>query len=293
MLRRIEFVVREMATALVRHPLMTFAAASSAAAALAIVGGAALAWMNLNRWDEQMLGEVEATAYLRPELGRPQAMAVYDQVRDWPEVRGATFVTREELLRRLQRRLGSDPGLLRLSPNPLRDAIEVQAARPEQVPALARKLGSLPDVEQVITAQSTLHTLLAMRRVVRLTGLIGGALLVLAAVAIISNTIRLTLFARRREISIMQMVGATDRFVAAPFVLEGMAHGLIGSLLACALLFPGYSALVANWPLPSFPLLPERHLLDVAIALVAAGVVVGVSASSVSVARFLRRQPII
>ena len=105
-LRRLEFVMREMALALVRHPLMTFAAVSSAAAALAILGGAALLWFNLNRWGEQVLSEVQVTAYLRRYLPRPQAMVVYGQVRSWPEVRRAAFVTQEELLERLQRRLG-------------------------------------------------------------------------------------------------------------------------------------------------------------------------------------------
>ena len=294
-LRRLEFVMREMALALVRHPLMTFAAVSSAAAALAIVGGAALLWFNLNRWGEQVLSEVQVTAYLRRYLPRPQAMVVYGQVRSWPEVRRAAFVTQEELLERLQRRLGSNPGLLRLNPNPLPDAIEVQTVDAEQVRGLARRLVALPDVERVISAQTTLRTLLTMRRVVRLIGLVGGGLLALGALVIISNTIRLTLFARRREISIMQMVGATDRFVAAPFVLEGVAHGLSGALVACAILIPGYLALARAWQnhLPAFPPLPQRDLVDLAIALVAAGVLFGAAASLASVGRFLRHQPII
>lgn len=293
-LHRIEFVLREMAIALGRHPLMAFAAVGSAAAALAIVGGAALVWLNLNVWGEQMLSEVRVTAYLRHHLPRAQAMAICREVRGWPEVKSASFVTKEDMLKRFQERLEADSSLLELSPNPLSDAVEVEAVDARQVPALHRELEAKPSVETVMSAQSTVKTLLTLRRAVRLVGLVGGGLLVLASLAIIYNTIHLTLFARRREITIMQMVGATDRFVAAPFVLEGVVHGLVGAALACAVLVPGYLALAHALTdmLPFFRLIPEHRLVDVAIALVAGGAVVGAGASMLSVRRFLRREHI-
>src|SRR5205823_8287878 len=122
-------------------------------------------------------------------------------------------------------------------------------------------------VERVLDGAHVLRNLIAIGRIVRTASLILGALLVLGTIGIISNSIRITLFARRREIRVMQLVGATNGFIRLPFLLEGMLDGLLGGGVACGLLYAGYRALTTR-VLVNVPLANEfRFTLDLPLCL--------------------------
>jgi len=155
---------------------------------------------------------------------------------------------------------------------------------------VARIVEKWPEVGNVVHAERTIKMLLGVRRIVGLGTLGAGVLLVLAAMLIVHNTIRLTLFARRREIGIMQLVGASPAFVAAPFLLEGAFHGAAGAVIALALLAPGYAYAhhVFTSNLSLFPLVPLSVLVDCGVLLVTGGLLITGLASAVSLTRFLR-----
>ena len=288
MLRTIEFALGQALTNIRRHGVMSVAATSTVAMALCIVGAAALFLLNVNLWTQRVVGEAEIYVYAKQGMGRADALVLQQRINSLPQVATTTFVPREDAYRELASNLGRS---LAGVPNPLPDAVRVRAHDPSQVQDIAAAIGAWPEVEKVVHAEQTVRMLLTVRRVTATASIIVGVLLLLAAMVIVHNTIRLTLHARRREIGIMQLVGATSSFVAAPFLLEGAFHGAVGAVLALAVLVPGYAyarhVLARNLSL--LPLVPLGALVDCAILLVAAGLVISCLATAASLVRFMRR----
>jgi cell division transport system permease protein len=171
------------------------------------------------------------------------------------------------------------------------DKFEIRTTKPEQIERVAGVVRSLPQVARVNTAPEVLQNMLRIARLVRLVGLVCAGLLLLATVAVISNSIRITLFARRREIRIMQLVGATNGFIRLPFVFEGIFDGAAGAALACVVVTTAYQYLVRT-ALANVPLLNEFHtpvsLPPLFGGLAAIGVAIGALGSLVTMRRFLR-----
>ncbi|MGH7717176.1 MAG: permease-like cell division protein FtsX, partial [Vulcanimicrobiaceae bacterium] len=202
-----------------------------------------------------------------------------------------TYVPRTEGLRQLQDRLRGQIDTSLLTSNPLPNAIRVRVKNPDAVPAVAQSIAKMREVANVEYDQATVAKVLRLTEAIAKLGLIMIVVLIFAAAVIISNTIRLTVFARRREIAIMQLVGATNSYVRAPFLAEGFIAGTLGALVAISIL-----ALVQAELLPkmmatlSFIPFSTAHVDEVRLMLelLAAGAVVGVFGAWVSVSRYLR-----
>jgi cell division transport system permease protein len=284
----LEFFFLETGRNLYRQRLMSGAAVAVMAVALAVLGAGGLLLANINFWTEGVLSELEVTAYLRMDVSTDDARTIVSRVRNWPETAEARFIPRSQAFQEMKRSL-RDPALDTIS-NPLPDAIRLRATRAELIPELSRRLQNLPAVQQVIDARATVTRLLSAARVIRTASLALGILLALAAFLLIYNAVRLTMFARRSEISIMQLVGATRTFVAAPFVMEGCALGVIGAALAAAFIVVSYSYVLGGVRHLSLliSLAPMAVAVRAALLLLAAGAVLGTLSSIFALGRFLR-----
>lgn len=289
----LEFFVQETAVNIRRHALMSLAAIGTVATSLVVAGAALLLALNFNFWTQQVAGEVQINIYLDLQLSRKQGQALCSTISNLPSVESAAFVTREQAFERLRRSLGLGPELQSLK-NPLPDAIEVKAEDPSQVPLLAETLGELKGVADVVYPTQLTEQILTIQEIVQVGSWVAIIMVALAALIIIHNTIRLTIFARRREINIMQMVGATNYFITVPFLMEGVFHGLVGAAIACAIILGGYGyllQLISN-SLPLFQLISERStLVNFALIILGAGIILGLLGSMVSTLRFLRATP--
>ncbi len=292
MLRTLEFALGQALTNIRRHALMSVAATSTVAVALCIAGGVGLALLNVNSWAGRVVGEAELYIYVHRDLPRAEAAALRRRVSGLPHVVRTRFVPREVGFRELVKWLGRSPEVFAGVENPVSDAIHVRMDDPSRVAGVAAVVRRWPQVRNVVYAERVIRTLLAVRRVVSLLSIGGGVLLTLAAMLIVHNTIRLTLHARRREIGIMQLVGATPAFVAAPFLLEGAFHGVAGALIALCLLAPGYAwahhTVARILPPRLFPLAPLGVLVDCGVLLALGGLLAAGLATAVSLARFMR-----
>jgi cell division transport system permease protein len=208
-----------------------------------------------------------------------------------PEVKdgGVKFVSKEEGLRRMAR---SQPELVReVSTNPLPHSFEVTPKQAKDVTAIADRVdqAGLPGVEKVTYAKKVADRILRVASVVSAIFLIAVAILVTASTLLIANTIRLSIFARRREIEVMKLVGATNWFVRGPFMIEGLLCGLAGSLVAVLLLVLG-----KELALPSILNQLEDSGVGAisffwnAVILVAVGLALGAAGSGLTLRRFLR-----
>lgn len=239
----------------------------------------------------RLLDQIEVSAYLSSDATPAQVAAIRHFLARDPRVASAEFVPKKQGLAELRERTEGAIDTALLTENPLPDKYRIKARVPDDVPAIAAGVRRLSGVQNVVYGQKIVQRLLQLGAMLRRVGI--AVIVVFFAVAgiIISNTIRLTVFARRREIAIMQLVGATSTYIRLPFICEGLLDGLIGALLAVALLAGARAAL---WP-RLLDALPWAQLTVVpldaralAAELIGVGAAIGVVASWISVGRHLR-----
>jgi cell division transport system permease protein len=239
----------------------------------------------------KLLDQIEVSAYLKPDVTPAQTKAIAHFLAQDPLVASAQFVQKKQGLAELRARTTGTIDTALLTENPLPDKFRIKAREPGDVEAVAASVRRLAGVQNVVYGQKMVQRLLQLGAVLRRVGI--GVIVVFFVVAgiIIANTIRLTVYARRREIAIMQLVGATSTYIRLPFICEGLLDGVIGALVAVALLA---IARVALWP-RLLEALPWAQLtaapVDVrmlALQLVLVGAAIGVAGSWISVGRHLR-----
>lgn len=212
--------------------------------------------------------------------------------REMPSVAAVEFVSKEQALEILRARLGEQRKILDAlgESNPLPDYFLVTVKSPEEVRKTAVAIADLYGVAEVNYGQDVVNNLFDLTRLLRIFGVMLLAILALATIFIISNTIRLTVFARRKEIAIMKYVGATDWFIRWPFILEGVVLGLIGGGISAVVLRSFYSAMAAKitGAMVFFPLAEQSPFMGyLAAALIFSGVAIGILGSTISLRKFL------
>ncbi len=274
-----------------------------AVAALAI--GVSLLAMGLSRFAAGAVGaavdawggDVEITAYLKDAISPEDASRLAERLRR-EERAEVKLVGPEEALARLARELGGAGQVLdHLPKNPLPASLELRPAADSRsaaaVAVFAGKLQQAPEVASVEYGRDLLERLQRLSLAVRWAGALLLALVLLAALVVVSATLQLAIYARRAEIEIQQLVGATDTFVKVPFLIEGAFQGLMGAAVAALGLLAisvyvaprvgeAFSFLTAQLPLPN--LLEVRGLLELA----GLGVILGLLGSIWAVRRFMR-----
>ncbi len=281
----------------IRHqPFVHAVSTVTLAIALFTLGLARSAGHELDRLVGSLGGEVRVTVYLDPRATPEARAAVAAGLRG----RGMAVeeVSPRAALDRLVRELGPAADSLRgLSEDPLPPSLEVRVPdrlrAPEALRALAVELRAMPAVTGVDYGEQAVERLSAIARAVRWAGWVAFVVLVGATLIIVSATLQLAIYARREEVEIQKLVGATDRFVQAPFLLEGALQGLAGAVVAIAALVafrqtlsPQLAALLSFLRLPGAA--PDARGWTEALELALAGAALGLSGSYLAVHRFLR-----
>jgi cell division transport system permease protein len=245
----------------------------------------------VNSWTDHVRKDVIVKVFFVQDATEQQINAVRSKALTFPETKGVVFISKEEALKRMKERY---PELTQnLSSNPLPPAFEVTPKDADQVKALADRLQPLPTgVDKVDYAEKKTQRILAVTNVIKYIFLLGSLILLAASTILIANTIRLSIFSRRREVEVMKLVGASNWFIRGPFMLEGVICGLIGALAAVVLLvlakefalpvIEGHSSTFREDDVQalSFPV--------VAIILVGVSLLVGAAGSGITLRRFLQ-----
>ena len=291
--RTMEYYIREVFISLRRNNWMSVASIGTVAVSLFIFGMFLMMVMNMNKLAENMESQVQINVYLLDKVDREQARDIEKDLKEIEGVETVGFVTKDEAMERFKDRLGDQKTLLDAldETNPLPDSFEVTVTNPDLVKPAAEKMEKIDGVECAKYGQDVMEHLFEITRLLRIFGFTLMLVLAFATLFIISNTIRLTVFARRKEIAIMKYVGATDWFIRWPFVMEGMVLGLFGSIIAAMVLRTAYTAMAEKVydTLAFFPLIPEQPFLTyITIVVVISGMVVGAIGSAVSIKKFLK-----
>ncbi len=292
-LRTSEYFIKELFISLKRNNWMTLASILTVTISLFILGLFLIIVTNLNRMASTLESRVQISVYLQDNLGSEKTEQLEEKIKAIKSVATVKYVSKEEAMKRFQKRLGDQKYLLSAldNTNPLPNAFEVTVKEPDLVKSTSLELEKLPGVDTAVFAQDIVEHLFDITRIVRLIGASIMVLLTGATIFIISNTIRLTVFARRKEIAIMKYVGATDWFIRWPFILEGIFLGFIGGDIAAIALRFAYEALVQKIysTLAFFPLIPLFPFLNyITLGIIFAGICIGALGSSISIKRFLK-----
>ena len=291
-IQTIEYYFREVLLSMIRNRWMTFASIGTVAVSLFVLGVFLILVMNMNKMAASLESQVQISVYINDNLPEQGRNEIEKMTRAMKSVSAVEYVPREEALKKLQERLGENKKILDAlgEANPLPNSFLVTVTTADDVKKTAAAISDLYGVDEVKYGQDVAANLFELTHLIRFFGLILMGLLLFATVFIISNTIRLTVFARRKEIAIMKYVGATDWFIRWPFIFEGMALGTIGGGVSALALRSFYSAMTEKIyeSLAFFPMVDQYPFMNyVTIALICAGIFIGILGSTVSLKRFM------
>jgi cell division transport system permease protein len=295
--------LREGARNILRNGWMSFASASAISISLFILGVFLLLAVNVNQWTKEVENQVQINVYLELTVTPEQVSQLQNAIGSMPEVSEVRFVSKDEGIELLREKLGADGGAILEGfdgdGNPLPDAFNVQVREPREVSIAAEKIEALDQgqaesrIWKVDYGKGTVESLFKVTRLVQNAGLILVIGLAFTAMFLISNTIKLTIVARRREIGIMKLVGATNNFIRWPFFIEGSLLGIIGSVIPVSILLYGYWELVEKSRLALGTLMIQMLPLSeigpkIALILIGIGFLIGIWGSTISVRKFLK-----
>jgi cell division transport system permease protein len=287
---RVRFFWGEVAQNFTRNAAMAVTAIGTIAISIVVLGVFLFMRSSFDVVMKSVVAKLEIAVYLKDEVDAPTTSAMVHALQIDPRVDSVRFVSKNQALADLRKRLHGQVDLSLINTNPLPNSIIIHSVDPENVPIIAQEFMGRPEVAFVNYGSQHTEKLLRAETVFGLIGLGIIVLLLFANALIIYNTIRLTVFARQREINIMHLVGATRWTIRWPFVIEGVLSGLLGALVGLAVLWPTYGALVPKLALnlPFLPLdLSAVPVGNLALELLLIGTLIGMVSSWLSVNRFV------
>lgn len=284
------YFAREAARSFSRNRLLSFATVSTVTICILILGMAVLLTMNAGLFMNRLESDVQMIAFLDKSLNQRQINAARDKIKEIEGIKSVEFISRDKSLEQLQETYGREYDLkTTLGSNPLPHTFKIEAHNPQEVAQIAQQVDKIAGVYKVNYGQGVVERLFQVTRWVRIISIAFIVVLAAGAVFLIATTTRLSVFARRKEIYLMKLIGATDWFIRWPFFIEGIFLGVAGSLLAVLLLGLGYQALLQNiGSMVMVTLISDPVLLgQIYLSLLATGAILGVLGTYISLNRFL------
>ena len=290
-LRTLEYAAAESVVGIGRNGLMSMASITTVGLSLAILGSFVLLALGLNNLVQAQLDKFEISVWLKTDVSERQVAELSKSIRSLPHVQSANLETAEATWEKIKASWQNKIELGGVEPSVLSDHFRVKLDDPRFTKATAGRIRDMTAVDEVIEGRMVVEHMTRFADLVKLIGTGAALMLFLVAAFIVSNTIRLTLYARRREIKIMQLVGATNWFIRLPFVFEGTILGGTGGIIACVVVLGGtrYISRIVTQMMPllqqcSSGVDPSQFF----VGLVILGCFVGMMGSLVSIRRFLK-----
>ena len=298
----------ESIKSLKRNIWMTIASVSSVAITLTLVGIFAAVLLNVEKIAQGIENNIQINVYLNVnsadnsetktnEVGETvqndSYHQVYDQINALSGVKSVTFSSKDDQLAKLKETYGDDWTMFDGDSNPLQDVYVVEATSASKVKKVANKISKIEGVESVNYGGSNSDQLFKISEFIRTWGAAGTVLLVVVAIFLISNTIRMTIMSRHRDIEIMRLVGAKNSYIRGPFFFEGAWVGLFGAIVPSIIIYFGYKAVYASvnpqFEVQGLTLYPADTFLPMIIGgMFVVGILIGSLGSVISMRRYLK-----
>ena len=292
----VDYVIKETATNLWRNRVMALAAVLTVAVSLSLVGTALLLRQAVSRQISQWSDNVSLQIFLNPNVTQAQLQGVNQLIGQLKgsQIKSCTYLDHKASYRQMRELFAGESSVIGvLTPATTPPVFRCQLVDPNEAATVAATFNTgVPGIYGAKYPGQSVKVLQQVTNVLQLILLVIAIVLLISSLVLILNAIRMAIFARRREVSVMKLVGATNWFIRIPFMLEGLVQGLLGGLVAIAIVAlsnVGVNSLITHYNVKvlSSSALPTSQLLVTEILVVVIGVVIGVVGSSVAVRRFL------
>jgi cell division transport system permease protein len=289
----LRYVTRETATNLWRNRLMAIAAVLTVGVSLSLVGSALLLRQAVNNQLTVLNANVDLQVFMKAGASAPETGAIRTLIAGTHEIKSYKYLDHQQSYEqavRLFSAAGETAAISALTPATTPPVFQCTLAHPGEASTVAQIFDGQAGVYHVAYPAKSIHDLESLSNILQIVLLGLAIVLLVSAVVLILNAIRMAIFARRREVGVMRLVGATSWFIRLPFMVEGLLQGLVGAALAVGIVLLGdlgIKALLHRFPEFATAIVPTHDVLVTEILVVATGIIVGVGGSAMAVRRFL------
>lgn len=288
------FFFREVSQSLRRNIMLNIASTATVFVLTVLLGFFMLSIDNINHISQEIMKTLHIRVVLEDNLSLEKAGQLKQRILKNPDVEMVRYISREQGFEQLKKTLKDKVDLRNLTTNPLPNVLEVQVKDSDKILDVVNEIKKYPGIEKdgvKFGDKKVIDSLVRLSRFLYVSGIIVLGVLLLSSMFLISNTIRLTVFSRRKEIAIMELVGAAQWFIRGPFLIEGLLHGVVGSGIAIILLNIFYTWFT-QWIFEYLKFVPIRSSMEVlpnvSLILLAVGMIVGSVSSYFSVNKYLK-----
>ena len=237
---RLKYVFNEVLGGLWRNVTMTIAMIITMSVSLTMLGASVLMYMQVDRMKSFYYGEIEVSIFLREDVTDAQSAAISQAIDRSPLVKSKTFESREQAFEKFKVLWRDSPDFIKsVGPESLPASYRVKLKDPEQYKAFADGIKTQQGIQDIVDQRELLEKVFKIFNAIQVMALIVAAFMALAALLLVGNTIQVAAYSKRREVAVMKLVGASNWFIQAPFVLEAVVAGIIGSIIGFVVLFVG------------------------------------------------------
>jgi cell division transport system permease protein len=237
---RLRYVLSEVMVGLWRNVTMTIAMIITLAVSLTMLGASALMFLQVNAMKDAYYDKIEVSIFLTGEVTADQRATLDSQLKEDPLVESFYYESKQQAYEKFQKLFADAPDLVKaVKPDGLPESFRVQLKNPEKFQEVSDRYATSEGVEEIIDQQKLLSRLFGIVGSVQTLTLVAASIMATAALLLVGNTIQVAAYSKRREVAVMKLVGASNWFIQAPFVLEAVFAGVIGAILAFAALALG------------------------------------------------------
>ena len=237
---RLKYVFNEVLVGLWRNVTMTVAMIITMSVSLTMLGASVLLYMQVDQMKNFYYGEIEVSIFLREDVTDAQRTAINQAIDSNPLVESKTYETREQAFEKFKVLWRDSPDFIKsVGPDSLPESFRVKLKDPEQYAVFAKQMEGQQGIQDIVDQRELLNKVFDIFNSIQVMALVVAGVMALAALLLVGNTIQVAAYSKRREVAVMKLVGASNWFIQAPFVLEAVVAGLIGSIIGFIALFVG------------------------------------------------------
>ncbi len=289
----VSFSIKDAFRNLNRNKTISIASAATVAATLFIFGIYLLAMMNIKQGILEVQSKVEVKIYLQDNITRIQKRNIEDKINTTDGVVDVSYETKSQALDKFRNQLGQEnkslvEGLEK--DNPIPSAYIVKVSDPQVVSRVVKNVQGMPGIYSVQDAREIVDKIIAITRTIKWVGTIIFIILIGVSLFLIGNTIKITVYSRRKEIGIMKYIGATDWFIRWPFIIEGIIIGIAGGIVSDIILYYLYKIVYvkAASTLVIMQLISPTYVITSILGIfILVGIIIGAAGSALSIRKFL------
>jgi len=237
---RLKYVLNEVLVGLWRNVTMTVAMIITMSVSLTMLGASVLLYMQVDRMKDFYYGEIEVSIFLRDDVTDAQRSALDQAIDANPLVQSKTYESKDQALEKFKQLWKDSPEFINsVGPDSLPESFRVKLKDPEKYASFAEEIKGQQGIQDIVDQRELLKKVFDIFNSIQVMALVVAGVMALAALLLVGNTIQVAAYSKRREVAVMKLVGASNWFIQAPFVLEAVVAGLIGAILGFVFIFIG------------------------------------------------------